>query len=142
LTASGLRIAVVDAGPLYAVADTDDDAHQACRDVLERRDLSLVIPALVITEVSYLIGKRLGAGAEAAFLRGMAGLDIVVPEAGDWHRMADLVRKYRDFPLGAVDASVIALAERLGTDLVVTLDRRHFAAVKPAHAPRLSLLPE
>jgi hypothetical protein len=27
--------------------------------------------------------------------------------------MADLVRRYADFPLGAADASVIAVAERL-----------------------------
>ena len=142
MIASGLRIAVVDAGPLYAVADTDDNDHAACRGVLERTDLSLVIPALVITEATYLVGKRLGAAAEAAFLSGLAGLDVAAPEGEDWQRMAELVRKYRNFPLGGVDASVIALAERLDTDLVITLDRRHFSAVKPRHAPRLALLPE
>lgn len=142
MTASGLQIAVVDAGPLYAVTDTDDQDHVRCREVLERGDLGLVIPALVITEVTYLVGKRMGAAAEAAFLRGLEGLDVAPPEGDDWQRMAHLVRRYRDVPLGGVDASVIALAERLGTDLVVTLDRRHFHAVKPRHAARLRLLPE
>lgn len=55
--------------------------------------------------------------------------------------MAELVER-ADFPLGAVDASVVAVAERLGTDLVVTLDRRHFGAVRPLHAEALRLLPE
>jgi predicted nucleic acid-binding protein len=59
----------------------------------------------------------------------------------DLERMADLVTTYADFPLGAVDASVIAVAERLGTTVVATLDRRHFAAVRPKHAPALTLLP-
>jgi predicted nucleic acid-binding protein len=49
---------------------------------------------------------------------------------------------YRDFPLGGVDASVVALAERLNTDLVVTLDRRHFPAIRPRHVPAFRLLPD
>ena len=49
--------------------------------------------------------------------------------------------QYADFPLGGVDASVIAVAERFGVDQVATLDRRHFSVVKPAHVPALTLLP-
>ncbi|MEM7245012.1 MAG: PIN domain-containing protein [Acidobacteriota bacterium] len=139
---SGLRLAIVDAGPLYAVTDTDDADHVRCRRLLERPDLHLVLPALVITEVTYLIGKRLGAGAEAAFLRGLDSLDVAEPQDTDWPRMAELVERYRDFPLGGTDASVIALAERLDTSLVLTLDHRHFGAVKPKHCPKLELLPE
>ncbi len=142
MTPSGLRIAIVDAGPLYAVADTDDADHAGCRRVLERSDLSLVIPALVVTEATYFIGKRLGATAEAAFLRGLSAFDMSAPQHDDWSRMAELVRKYPDFPLGGADASVVALAERLNTDLVVTLDHRHFGAVKPRHCKRLELVPE
>jgi predicted nucleic acid-binding protein len=52
------------------------------------------------------------------------------------------VEQYADFPLGAADASVVALAERLGTDLIVTLDHRHFGAVRPRHCPAFRLLPE
>lgn len=44
--------------------------------------------------------------------------------------------------LGAVDASVIELAERPDTDVVVTLDHRHFGAVRPRHCEALTLLPE
>jgi predicted nucleic acid-binding protein len=61
--------AVVDAGPLYATADADDDRHEACRRVLSRGDLRLVVPALVVAEATYFVGRRLGATAEAAFLK-------------------------------------------------------------------------
>jgi predicted nucleic acid-binding protein len=47
-----------------------------------------------------------------------------------------------DCPLGGTDASVIALAERLHTDVVITLDQRHFGAVRPRHVPALRLLPD
>ena len=60
---------------------------------------------------------------------------------GDWLRIAELVARYRDLPLGTVDASVIALAERLGHDVIATLDRRHFTVVRPKHVRAFEILP-
>lgn len=134
-------IAVVDTGPLYAAADLDDIDHDESLAVLERQDYRLVIPALVIAETTYLIGSRLGSTAEARFLAGLADLDVEAPSPPDWPRIAELVETYGDFPLGGTDASVIALAERLGTPVVITLDRRHFGAVRPRHCEALTLLP-
>lgn len=135
-------IAVVDSGPLYAVADADDDDHARCLTVLERADLDLVVPALVVAEVSYLVGRRLGAKAEAAFLRGLATLEVEGPLVDDWPAIADLVERYGDFPLGGTDASVVVLAQRLNTDLIVTLDRRHFGALRGPKRGTFRLLPE
>lgn len=134
-------LAVVDAGPLYAVADTDDEDHEACRAVLARADLRLVVPALVVAEATYFVGPRLGSTAEAAFLRGLESVDVEGPSPEDFDRIAELVETYASFPLGGTDASVIALGERIGAQLVVTLDRRHFAAVKPRHCEAFELLP-
>jgi len=135
-------LAVVDSGPLYAATDTDDDDHARSLAVLERADLQLVIPTLVVAEVTSIVGRRLGARAEARFLRGLAGLDVEAPTPEDWPRIAELVERYEDFPLGGADASVVALAERIGTDLIVTLDRRHFAAIRPRHCAAFQLLPD
>ena len=134
--------AVVDAGPLYAAANSKDPAHGPSLEALQRPDLDLVIPALVITEVTQLLGTRYGPRAEARFMRGITGFVIEAPAPEDLARAAELVEQYADFPLGGVDASVVALAERLDTPLVLTLDRRHFAAVRPAHCDALELLPE
>jgi uncharacterized protein len=142
LRTSGRLIAIVDSGPLYAVVDADDADHERSLEPLQRSDLQLVIPALVVGEVSYIVGKRLGPQTEAAFLRSLEEFDVEAPSAGDWPRMAALVEEYADFPLGGTDASVVALAERLGTDVVITLDRRHFSAVRPRHCDVLRLLPE
>jgi predicted nucleic acid-binding protein len=138
---NGDVLAIVDAGPLYAAADIGDDDHQRSLAVLERPDLHLVIPALVVAEVTYLVGRRLGARAESRFLQALADFDVEAPAPLDWPRIAELVEQYADFPLGGTDASAVALAERLGTDLVITLDRRHFGAVRPRHCPALQLLP-
>jgi predicted nucleic acid-binding protein len=103
----------------------------------------LVVPVLTVTEVSYLLGTRLGADAEVRFLGDLAGGAFTVEqvEAGDWLRIAELVSTFRDLPLGTVDASVVATAERLGAVTLPTLDRRHFAVVRPTHAAAFDLVP-
>jgi len=134
-------IAIVDTGPLYAAADERDAAHERSIAVLQRPDLHLIVPALVIAEAAYLVAQRLGPRAEAAFIRGLVDLDVEAPTRADWTRMADLMEQYADFPLGATDAFVVTLAERLDTDLVITLDHRHFAAIRLTHCTSLRLLP-
>jgi hypothetical protein len=134
-------VAVADTGPLYAAADEDDADHVRSRAALEDARYRLVIPALVVAEVSYLIGTRLGAKAETRFLRSLAAMDVEAPSPKDWPRIADLVEQYADFPLGGTDASVIALAERLKAETIVTLDDRHFRAVRPKHRASFRLVP-
>lgn len=135
-------LAIVDTGPLYAAVDESDADHQQATATLARPDLTLVIPALVVAEVVCLIRTRLDSRVEAAFLRTLDGFDVIAPTPEDWGRIGDLVEQYADFPLGGVDASIIALAERLETDLIITLDQRHFRAVRPHHCAAFRLLPE
>ena len=101
------------------------------------------MPTLVITEVAYLVGTRLASRAEVQFLGDLASGDLFVEPvaASDWLRIAELVHSYGDLPLGTVDASVIAAAERLGATAVATVDRRHFGVVRPLHCKRLEILP-
>ncbi|MCX6387453.1 MAG: PIN domain-containing protein [Solirubrobacterales bacterium] len=136
-----MNLAVLDTGPLVAVADTDDARHSECLEVLSRSDLIPVIPGMALGEASYLIGKKLGAAAEAKFLAGVAIFRVDAPMPDDLARMAELVEQYSDFPLGGTDASVVALAERLNVTKIVTLDHRHFGAIKPKHVNSFELLP-
>jgi predicted nucleic acid-binding protein len=135
-------IAVVDSGPLLAAANRADPDHLRCVAVLERADLRLVIPALCVAEVTYVLGSRLGSRVEARFLRGLSGFDVRAPRGDEWGEVGDLVERYADFPLGGTDAAVIATAEALATDLVVTLDRRHFEAVRGRDGRAFRLFPD
>lgn len=138
---SGILIAIVDTGPLFAVADSGDRSHAASLEVLERPDLTLVVPTMVVAEATYLVATRLGATAEATFLRGISSLEIEAPEPDEWTRIAELVETYSDLPLGGTDAAVVSLAERLGASTIVTLDRKHFSVVRPSHVEAFELLP-
>jgi len=97
----------------------------------------------VVTEVTWLLATRLGPEPEVRFLGDLAaGAFSVEPVAArDWLRIAELVARYRDLPLGTVDASVVAAAERLGVHEIATVDRRHFSIVRPNHAAAFTLLP-
>lgn len=135
-------IAILDAGPLLASLDRRDPDHVRSAEVLRRRDLDLVIPTLVIAEVAHFAAVRLGPGGEAAFVRGLSRFGVEDPYPDDWPLIADLIERYGDFPLGTIDASIVVLADRLDTDLIVTLDRRHFGAIQSPKGRRFRLLPE
>ena len=134
---------IVDAGPLYAAAASRDKHHERSVELLSAASRPLLVPALVVTEVSYLLGERIGPHAEAAFARSLAEGELVADPVldSDWARIAELVAQYVDLPLGIVDASVVALAERRGVEVIATLDQRHFRAVRPNHVNAFTLVP-
>ena len=101
------------------------------------------MPVLVISEVTYLLATRLGPVAEVKFLGDLAGAAFTPlhVEPADWLRIAELVARYHDLPLGTVDASVVAAAERLDVRTIATFDRRHFGVVRPRHADTFELVP-
>ena len=102
-----------------------------------------MLSPLVVAEAAYLIGRQLGPLAEARFFRSIANGEILLETltGADLARMAELVETYVDMPLGGADASVVAIAERLGETMIATLDRRHFGVVRPAHATAFELVP-
>jgi predicted nucleic acid-binding protein len=133
-------------GPSAAAALSDDPNHRACVELLRRaanRGAVVAAPATVLAEAGFLIERNAGPEVEEAFLEGFAspGFEVIALTSSDLARMAELVRQYADFPLGTTDASIIAIAERLGLREVATLDRRHFCVVRPTHAPSFTLLP-
>ncbi len=101
------------------------------------------MPALVAAEASWLIGDRLGAETEAAFVASVAAGDFVVDDLTptDWRRVAELVARYADLGLGLIDATVVTIAERLGITEIATLNERDFRVVRPRHVEAFTLLP-
>jgi hypothetical protein len=85
-----------------------------------------------------------GALAEGAFLGDLAAgaygtVTGLMPE--DLQRMGQLVRQYASLPLGGTDASVVAVAERVKTLRVATLDRQHFSVVRSRRGEAFTLYP-
>ncbi len=123
--------------------DRDDRHHVACRELLEQHRGPLLLPVLVASEVSHYLERRQRTDIALRFLEDVVrgSISPMAVEPTDWIRMAELVQRYADLPLGTVDASVVALAERLRITQIATLDRKHFSVVKPLHAESFELLP-
>jgi len=134
---------ICDTGPLLAALDAADRDHDRSAVLLSEADEDLVVPALVLAELDYWCAHRLTLEAWLIFLDDVnAGVyRIEPPTAADLVRCAELQARYRDLGLGIVDASVVALAERLGEPKVATLDQRHFRAVRPGHVAALEIRP-
>jgi len=134
---------VLDSGVVLALANRDDRHHRACVELVRSSRESLLLPAPTLVEIDYWFRKRLGIEAWGRFVadvkRGAFILEPTTPE--DLVRAAELEDRYDNLDLGFVDASVIAVCERLGECKVATVDRRHFSIVAPRHVERLELLP-
>ena len=89
------------------------------------------------------MGKFLGRDAERGLVRSVAAGELRLENLGrgDLHRAEEILTQYGPSGLDFVDASVIAMAERLAITQVLTVDRRHFGQVWPRHCDALRLLP-
>lgn len=134
-------LAIVDSGLLLASINRADPDHAWSVEVMRSSRFDLVIPALCVAEVSHLVSRRLGARVEATLLRGLASFDVRAPSVDDWPRIAELVEQFSDLPLGGTDASILALAERMDAQAILTLDRRHFGVARPANGAEIVLPP-
>lgn len=84
-----------------------------------------------------------GVKAELEFGRSIERGELLVegPDESDSTRIVELASAYEDMGLGLVDASVVALAERLDVRRIATFDTRHYSAVRPRHVDAFELVP-
>lgn len=134
---------VLDTGPVLALLDADDPWHVRCAKLIEETHEPLVIVAPTLVELDYWIRKRLQPEVWRVLIddivSGAYRLERLEDE--DLRRVVELEAGYSDLDLGFVDASVMAVCERLGETKVATIDERHFRAVKPRHCDHFELLP-
>lgn len=134
---------LVDTGPLYAMADRDDDWHHRVVRFLERSREGLAVPVTVLPEAAYLLMTHLGPEAERKLIQSVVSGEMAVEELTlqDLRRTLELLRRYEEARIGFVDATVVAIAERLKISRILTTDRRDFSLVRPRHCKAFELLP-
>lgn len=134
---------VVDTSVIVSYMNSADDAHGLVATWLDDVDDDLVTTPLIVAEVDHLVGAR-GTRAALSALRSdlVAGAYLVEWWSGAIPSAVKVAERYADTGLGLADASLVALAERLGTIEIATLDERHFRAVRPlAGGKAFTLLP-
>jgi uncharacterized protein len=134
---------VLDTSPLLAALDAADPDHEPCAALLADASEDLIVPALVLAELDYWCHERLAPDVWLAFLEDvLAGAyRVEAPTQAELMRCHELQDAHADLRVGVVDASVLALVERLEEPKLATLDHRHFGTMRPRHVEALELLP-
>lgn len=123
---------LLDTSGLLAAIDASQRMHAACAAALARARAPLVLSPFVLAELAYLLATRVGLEAECALLdevaRGAYRLEVF--SAADLATARAVIERYADLEIGLADASLVVLAARYRTRDVLTLDRRHFKALR------------
>lgn len=135
-------ISIADTGFIVALIDRQDSYHQDVKAIyLQQKEI--IVPQSVLAEVAYLLGRAAGISSVVQFLRSLktSRFELTALTEEDIARIGDVLEEYQDSRIDFVDASVMAIAERLNLTIVLTLDRRDFSLYRPQHCPAFTLLP-
>lgn len=134
---------VADTSALIAFYSESGTHHDDVSEWLEARDEPMVVSPFVVAELDYLVASRLGVGAELAVLAELASgaYEIAAMSAADIALAAEVTARYRDLGIGITDASLIVLAARYSTDTILTLDHRHFGAMRSLTGEPIRIAP-
>ena len=126
---------VFDTGPLFASLDRRDGSHEDCRRLIETATESVLVPTTVLPEVDYFIEQYLRPQIRLALLNDIkaGAFQVVDLQTEDYDRILEICGVYADANIGFVDASVLAIVQRLGETKLATLDHRHFGMMRPRH---------
>jgi predicted nucleic acid-binding protein len=136
-----VRATLVDAGPLVALIDGGDPAHQECVAALEALHDPLVTVWPAFTEAMYLLRGSWQAQKALWSRLETDALTLAPLDESDAPRMRELMDKYRDLPMDLADAAIVRAAERDSITQIFTLDRRHFSIYRPGRRRRFLVVP-
>ncbi len=135
------RDTLLDAGPLIALLDDHDQWHPRAREAWPALADRCLTTEAVVVEATHLVAR--GRGDHARVLEFLIAADVPVFAL---HRplheaCVHLMRRFADAPMDYADATLVALADRLGISRILTFDRRGFTAYQGARGAALSVIP-
>jgi predicted nucleic acid-binding protein len=136
-------VILLDTSGLLAAIDGSQRLHGPCAEILTTSGGPFLLSPFVLAELDYLLGSRVGASAQDALLgeveRGAYRLEPFL--ASDVAAARRFLERHPALNLGIADASILVLAERHGTRDILTLDERHFRAVRTSKGKPFRILP-
>ena len=134
---------LLDTSGLLAAIDSSQNQHVEAAAALREAGAPLLLSPFVLAELDYLLAARVSAKAQRALLGEVArGAYQLEPfTAADVASATVVIGRYRDVAIGLADASIVVLAQRHGVLDVLTLDHRHFQALRGPEGRRFRLHP-
>jgi predicted nucleic acid-binding protein len=117
-----LNTILVDAGPLIALFDRDDNYHNRVKSFLAGKDLRFVTTTAVLTEVSYML--NFDVRVQIDFFEWVLRRGVILEELRqeDISRIIGWTKKYRDVPMDFADATLMLTAEKKRIFSIISLD--------------------
>ena len=133
---------LLDTSAILALSDKRHHLHKAIKNLVLKKEDIYIIPSTVIVEVCQLLKYRFGCMVEIKFLDEINQSNFIMEtiQLADFSRIMEILVKYMDLHVGYVDASIVAVAERLGTNKILTLDKKHFNVLIPSGFAYFELL--
>jgi len=130
---------ICDTGALIDYLALGEPDHRAFRTAIDGARTRYV-PALVLAELDHFL--RRDREVMHGFLAELDRAAFTLAPVDDvlLRRAAAVDQRYASLRLGLVDASIVALAERLGITRIATRDVRHFSAVALHDGRRFDLV--
>lgn len=137
-----METVIADTGFVIALTNRTDTKHTEVRAVYTQHT-QILLPQTALVEIAYLLGRDAGIQVVVAFLQGLPASRFILTELTleDVARIGEILAHYADSKVDFVDASVMAIAERLNITTVLTIDQRDFRLFRPKHCGSFTLLP-
>jgi predicted nucleic acid-binding protein len=135
-------IPIADTGFVVALLNQRDDRHQNVVPIYLEIP-RILLPQTVLAEVAYLLGRDAGILTVTAFLKGLSKsrFQLTTLSDPDIEYTAEILETYADSRIDFVDATVMAIAQRYQSKLILTLDQRDFRLFRPQHCTNFEILP-
>jgi predicted nucleic acid-binding protein len=133
---------LLDTGALVSLLDRRQILHDRCKKALGEWKGAVVSTEAVLTEASHLLRSQRGGRAACVEVFVSGAVTLLPLTRGMLRRVHALLQQYVDLPMDFADATLVVLAEELGTDFVLTTDRRDFEIYRIAGRRRFHILPE
>lgn len=123
---------IADTGFWLALANRNDKHHAKAKAALGLVREPLVTTWPVMTETCHLMLSRLTGDAQIAFVQSWVDGGYRVFDVTETHgpRIVELMEQYAELPMDLADASLVVLAEQLGTGKILSTDQRDFRAYR------------
>ena len=135
---------IADTGFWLALANRRDRHHAAASRALSDLAEPLVTTWPVLTETCHLLVARLGERSARAFVESGSNGAFEIFDLSRDHlpRICELMQRYAQLPMDLADASLVILAEELGTGRILSTDARDFGTYRwKNRKPFQNLLP-
>lgn len=134
---------LLDTSGLFAALNPDQAGHEPARATLAAEPPPYILSPFVLAELDYLALTRGSVRSELALLDQVASeaYELARFDASDVTVAAEVIGRHQDLGIGLADASIVVLAARYRTERILTLDERHFRALRTPDGRPFTILP-